>query len=229
MENNKTPLSYPEAYKVYMGRSFPNMVAQLSLFAVGMFLCFKLVLTFLDVIEGDDINNDTDQLVNDFISTIFCGIIVALRMSSTFTKSIPGGKFFRTVKGGFDTFKKAHYTMAAEGITVIIIFSIVIGIFDAVGFAPLRFGTASCVSICIFVTLARAVSSIFAAMKNTIMRLLVSMIVNYIISAMGIVSLILTDGKLCAFHIAAAAAAVVLTVVSEIAVVTSYRKKHWDN
>ena len=229
MENNRSSLTWHKAYNIYTGRTFPKMVAQISLILLAMFFCFKLFMLFFEFLDGDDPDSVHSLWINDMIATIFCGIITTIRICATYNKDVPGGKFFRTVKGGFDTFKKAHYSMAAESAAVAFIFCAVIGILSAAGFAPLSYGAASCVSIFIFVVLARAAGSFVSMTNNSVLRSVLVIITEYLICAMGIVSLILTDGKLGAVHIAAAAAAVVLTVLSEIAVVRNYRKKHWDN
>lgn len=229
MENNRSSLPWNKAYNIYTGRTFPKMAAQMSLLLLGMYFCFKLFMLFFDFLDDDDPDGVHSLWTNDMIATLFCGIITTIRMNATYNKETPGGKFFRTVKGGFDTFKKAHYSMAAESTVVAFIFCAAAGILSAAGFAPLSYGAASCVSIFIFVVLARAVGSFVSMTDNSILRSVLLIITGYPIAAMGIVSLILTDGKLGAVHIAAAAAAVVLTVLSEITVVRNYRKKHWDN
>ena len=228
MENNRSSVSYPDAYRIYTGRSFASGVMWLSIGAVALFSGLMLLMAFLMFMDNDN-TEETDYLFSVTLASIYCSMLVVMRMIMMFDKVSPGGKYFRTVKGGFDTFAKAQVIFIAEGAVAVMTFCAFLAVLDALGIIEMGNGIGSCITLFITVFLARAIASFSRLINKPMTRTVITILVFFTVNMIGIMLIETTNGKLSAVHIVSAAAAVVLTVISEKAVLSNYRKKHWDN
>lgn len=228
MENKRSSIPWLKAYELYTGRSFLNNTLKLTLFSIALYMFFILFTAFISGIEGEGFKNGIDSTANLFIVNVYGSLFVLMRLWSNGAKEDPGGKFFRTVKGGFDTYAKAHTAIICEAAVMIILFFAVAALISKAGILPLMYGIKGCVSSAVFVFLARPAASFFKMIENNALRSITMTLVFYLVVSMGTVTLILTDGRLGWVHVAAAAAAVILTVISEKVVLDNFRKKHWD-
>ncbi len=228
MENNNSTVSYPEAYKIYTGRSFSIGVMWLSIASVLFFSAIMLLMMFLMYVDND---SDTvpEPLFGITIASIYGTMLVLTRMMASYDKNIPGGKFFRTVKGGFDTYAKAQKAFIVEGAISLILFCMFLAILDAIGIIEIGNGIGSCIALVITIFLARAIASFSRMIKNSITRMIMIMFVFFVVDLLGVLQIEAFGGKIGLLHVVLAVVTIVLTIISEKAVLHNYRKKYWDN
>ena len=226
MENNRSDITYAEAYRIYNGKGFCENVAKISITALGMFLIGIFLLCFISFMSGNGFLNPEAA---DALMPVWCGITAMLRMFLYYEKDSPGGKYFRTVKGGFDTFVRADIMTAAERILTTLAYLAVVVVLDATGLIKLKYGINSCISTFIFIMLFVAVSMFLKLLGNKALAGVCFSIVLLLTIGVGYAAMSLTDGKIGAPHIAAAAAIAFLMPISLRAVHINYRKKYWDN
>ncbi|WP_295081220.1 hypothetical protein [Ruminococcus sp.] len=226
MENNISDITYAKAYRIYRGRGFAENAAKYSLLMLGLFLMSMLLLSTISYLSGEGFS-DSDAA--DTFVPVWGGMTAMLRMFQYFEKNSPGGKFFRTVKGGFDTFVRADIMNAAECILTTLVFFAAAALLEAAGLIRLEYGINSCISAFIFTMLFVAVSMLIKLMGNRVLAGVCFGTVFLIMIGAESAVMSLTGGKIGAPHIAVAAAAAVILPVSLRAVHTNYRKKYWDN
>ena len=219
--NNNTPLTCSEALKLYSGKSISKMILFITGIALGLYLFIVLYVLLMNGLDNGSANSD-DMLatIMAIVSNIFLalegGIITTLLSQMTYEKENPGGKLFRSVKGGYDTYIKMRVGNLITAIVVIFLFLGIICAINAV-FPILMYGTATCISMLFFLLL------------NIGICTLLSMIVSDIIGLIGIMSVLITSGRLGWIQIAAGAAAIVLIPISFKLMINNYKEKRWNS
>ena len=179
------------------------------------------------------VDNDSDTVPEPLfgitIASIYGTMLVLTRMMASYDKNIPGGKFFRTVKGGFDTYAKAQKAFIVEGAISLILFCMFLAILDAIGIIEIGNGIGSCIALVITIFLARAIASFSRMIKNSITRMIMIMFVFFVVDLLGVLQIEAFGGKIGLLHVVLAVVTIVLTIISEKAVLHNYRKKYWDN
>lgn len=228
MENKRSLVSYGDAYRIYTGHSFANSIVVISIGIIALFAGFMLLMTLLMFADSDS-TEGLQPLFSVTLAAVYCNLLVSTRMLSLFEKGVPGGKYFRTVKGGFDTFAKAQKAFIAEGAVVVFVFCAFLAVLDCLGIIDIGNAAGSCLMLFITVFLARAIASFGRLIKNAVTRTIVIMFVLYAVNIFGVMQIGTLDGKIGVLQIVLAAAAVILTVISEALVLRDYRKTRWDN
>ena len=228
MENNKSSVSYSDAYRIYTGCSFSKGVMWLSIVSVLFFYALMLIMTSLMFIDKDS-TQESKPFFSVTIVVIYCSMQVVLRILQLYDKGVPGGKYFRTVKGGFITYAKAQKIFIAESAISIIVFCSSLAILDFLGIIELGYGIGSYIILFITVFLARAIASFSRMIRNSITRMIMIMFTFCIVDLIGIYQIEALSGKLSVLHLILAAVTVILTIISEKTVLNDYRKKYWNN
>lgn len=228
MENKRSSVSYGDAYRIYTGRSFTNGIVLFSIGAVVMFAGVMLLMTLMMLSDGDYTEGKT-SFFSITIAAVYCNMLIITRIQSSFAKGVPGGKYFRTVKGGFDTFAKAQKAFIAEGAVAVLVFCAFLAVLDCFGIIDIGNAAGSCLMLFITVFLARAIASFGRLIKKPVTRTIIMMFVLYAVNIFGIMLIETSGGKIGVLQIVLAAAAVVLTVISEALVLRDYRKTRWNN
>ena len=117
MKNKKSELSMLQAYKLYTGESPMRRVLILLFTEIICYGALSYLTRWMDFFS-DELSSDS-AIEEAFMSlsqrdgshpfSWMNGIVVGIGLvliTQRFDRSNPGGKFFRTVKGGFETFKK---------------------------------------------------------------------------------------------------------------------------
>ena len=91
------------------------------------------------------------------------------------------------------------------------------------------YGTATCVSILIFLLLGVGVGNLLSMIPSGAIRGGASVIVFFALDIVGIISVYAAEGKLGIVQIIAGVIAVVLIPVSYKLMITNYRKNRWDS
>ena len=114
--NNRITLS--KAMKLYNGRSMPEFILKMSLVSICIYAVIIVYKVLMILLRGDGTEELQSEMADSSLSSSFllfsAGMISLVMSQLTFEKHMPGGKFFRTVKGGFDTYKKASAASAHE-------------------------------------------------------------------------------------------------------------------
>lgn len=228
MKNNKSTVSYPNAYRIYTGRSFTNGVIWLSIASVLLFSSLMLIMILLMYIDNDNAQ-ELEPTFGITIASIYGSMQVIMRMITLYDKSMPGGKFFRTVKGGFDTYAKAQKAFIAEGAISLIVFCSFLAIIDAIGIMEIGDGIGSCIILIITIFLARAIASFSRIINNSVMRMIMIIFVFFVTDLLGVLQIEAFGGKVGFLHVVLAIVTVALTIISEKAVLHNYRIKYWNN
>ncbi|WP_455530742.1 hypothetical protein [Ruminococcus sp.] len=229
MENKRSSVSYGEAYRIYTGRSFTSSIVVISIGAVAFFAGIMLFMALLMLADNDDTDLRSKSFFSITLAAVYCNMLIMTRMLYSFDKGAPGGKYFRTVKGGFDTFAKAQKAFIAEGAVVVFAFCAFLALLGGLGIIDIGNAVGSCLMLFITVFLARAIASFGRLIKKPVTRTIVIMFLLYIVNIFGIMLIESSGGKIGVLQIVPAAAAVVLTVISEALVLSDYRKTRWDN
>lgn len=231
MKKNKTSLTISQALKMYNGSGLPTLTLQFSIVITALYIA---TITFFTLLIGAEngFAAAREEVSESLISSMFLaldgGIVVAVISVLTYEKKLPGGKFFRSVKGGFNTYKKMRTALVLSTIIGICLYLGIICILNAV--IPIMiYGTATCISIAVFLFLGVGIVNLINVIRNDIARTVLNLILLLALSLVGMFTVYSSDGKLGIVHIIAAILAIVLIPISHKLMLASYRKHRWNN
>lgn len=231
MKKNNSSLTISQALKVYNGSSLPKMIFMFSCMMTLIYIG-TIVFFFLMIGLQDGIAAARKAVIESPISSIFLamyeGIDVVIISVMTYEKKIPGGKFVRSVKGGFETYKKVRTALTITTIIAICLSMSIIGALNAA--VPIMIhSTATCISVGVFLILGIGAANFVNMIENEFARGFLNVIILFALSILGVLTVHFGDGKLGIVHIIAAILAVLLIPISHNMMLASYRKNHWDN
>lgn len=219
-----------QAVKIYIGSGFFKQTLQFTCIMTVIYVV-TIAFFFLMICAESGFAAARNEVCESFMSNMFLaidgGIGVALLSVQTFEKKLPGGKFFRSVKGGFDTYKKARTALVLSVIIGICLYIGIIGALNAV-IPFMRYGAATCVSVAVFLLLGVGIVNLISVIKNDLARTLLSFMQMFGISLVGAFTVHITKGELGIVHITAAILAILLIPVSHKLMLASYRKRRWN-
>lgn len=231
MEKNKTSLTISQALKLYNGSSLPKLTLQFSCIMTVLYIAS---IAFFTLLIGAKIGfaaareKVSESLTSSMYLAMDGGIATAVISVLTYEKKLPGGKFFRSVKGGFDTYKKMRAALVLSTIIGICLFAGIICVLNT--FIPIMvYGTATCISVAVFLLLGVGIVNLVNIIKNDLARTLLNLILLFMISLVGVITVYVNDRKLGSVHIITATLAIVLIPVSHKLMLASYRKHRWNN
>ncbi|MDE5755017.1 MAG: hypothetical protein K2H89_10845 [Oscillospiraceae bacterium] len=231
MKKNKTSLTISQALKIYNGSSLLKLTLQFSCIMAVLYIAS---ITFFTLLIGTENGFAAahEEVSETLMSSMFLamdgGIAVAVISILTYEKKLPGGKFFRTVKGGFDTYKKMRAALVLSTIIGICLYTGIICVLNAV--IPIMiYGTATCISVAVFLLLGVGIVNLVNVIKNDIARTVLNFILLLALSLVGVITVYASEGKLGIVHIIAAILAIVLIPISHKLMLASYRKHGWNN
>ena len=105
----ESKLTVSQAMKLYTGTGLAETILGLAaydlIFYIGASVCMTLLVMFGEGISYPEaVRNISETPAGDCIMVFAPAIINVIILLSQYNKDKPGGKLFRTVKGGFDTF-----------------------------------------------------------------------------------------------------------------------------
>lgn len=231
MEKNKTSLTISQALKMYNGSSLSKLTLQVSCIMAAIYIATIAAFTLLIGTENG-FAAAHKKISETFIGGMFLavdgGIVVTVISILTYEKKLPGGKFFRSVKGGFNTYKKMRTALVLSTMIGICLYASMICVLNAV--IPIMiYGTATCVSVAVFLLLGVGIINFVTIIKNDIARTLLNLTLLCALSLVGGFTVYFNNGRLGIVHIIAAILAIVLIPISHKLMLTSYRKHRWNN
>ena len=230
MESN-TPLTPSQALKLYSGKSIGEMIVFFAGIALVGYLSTILIFLLLIGLDNGFANarqEICDTLMSNMFLAIDGGIVTSLLSLMTYDKEFPGGKYYRSVRGGYDTYKKMRLGNLITAIAVIFLFVGTICAINAI-FPILVYGTATCISMLIFLLLGIGIGNLLSMIPSGAIRGGVSVITFFALDMIGIISVYASEGKLGIVQIIAGVIALVLIPVSYKLMIINYKKNRWDS
>lgn len=231
MKKNKTSLTISQALKIYNGSSLPTLTLQFSIVNTALYIA---TITFFTLLIGAEngFAAAREEVSESLVSSMFLAMdgSIAVFMTSvlTYEKKIPGGKFFRTVKGGFDTYKKMRAALVLSTIIGICLYTGIICVLNAV--IPIMiYGTATCVSIAVFLLLGTGITNLINLLEHALARSVLNIVILFALGLVGVFTVYISNGKLGMIHMTAAILAIVIIPISHKLMLASYRKHRWNN
>ena len=233
---NKSTLTISQAVKVYTGNSFIVNTLEASAVFVGV-LCSVIVIGLLiaaiskgfdiDAMKESFINNrkNGDTYVFDIFIGIFASFFPALMSLAGYTNDYPGGKYFRTVQGGFDTFRKftiGSYIAAFIEIAIFFLFIVLSQIYRLT-----TNGLTFVISMFIFCLLCTPVTRFTMTIHNIYLRSMALAISFLLATGAGVITPALDPGVRAVILAAAVVFTIVLTPISLKVYLTNYRQHLW--
>lgn len=230
MKKNNSSLTISQALKVYSGSGLPKMILKFTCIMTIIYIGSIVFLTLLIGLQSGFETAHKEISETPFISiflAMYGGIDVVIISVMTYEKKIPGGKFIRSVKGGFETYKKVRTALT---LTTIIAICVSMGVICALNTVMPIFknGTATCVSVTVFLMLGIGTANFVNMIENELARSFLNIIILIALSTAGVLTVYLSNGRLGTVHIIAAILAALLIPVSHKMMLASYRKNRWD-
>ena len=224
-DNNPT---YAQALKIYTGRSPLRSVVTSAGIAAAAFGFVVLYVGGLTLLMGEKHTNvDILELCLVMLSA---SALAAPRTLQTFTRSTPGGKFFRTVKGGFETFRKMRAAMLAETLLMIAVYYLLAAGAAALDLLPLKYGVMSCAAGAVNTVFAVGLGNICLCLKKGIVRITTATLTMMIAAVLSVpITESFSAGSLRTVFIIMIVTDAVLIPLSHRIMINDYRKNHWDN
>ena len=224
-------LTLSQAHKIYTGSGM--WLYALKLGICGVLMYFASILTFFAISmlskwdASDALKEITDiGLINIFL-TVDAGIILMITGLVQYNKSFPGGKYFRTVNGGFDTYRKMKAASTVARVTALIMILIFGVIIDITGTFTFTHGTVGTVYIGAFLLVCVGLIDLLSLIKSPALRGGVTPVIIFGAGALGVVTPEIFDGKLY-FPLAVAGAAIPLIIISQKVMLSNYKKHKWN-
>ncbi|MBR4628581.1 MAG: hypothetical protein IKO47_12980 [Ruminococcus sp.] len=164
--------------------------------------------------------------INTFLA-IDAGIILMITGLMHYDRQLPGGKYFRTVKGGFDTYRKMKNASLIARVTALIAILIFGAFSHLLGVFKLSYGISDIIYIGAFLLLSIGEVNFMNYIKNPALR---GFLTPFIIFATGLPGVILPnvfDGNIY-IGLAVAAVAVPFILISQKAMLSDYKKNKWN-
>ena len=229
MKRNSLTLS--QAHKLYTGNSIGKASLILSLFAVLGYSASLLFIFLMSWLSKGDPAEARLELSGTVIVNIFLaldsGIILMITGLINYDKQYPGGKFFRSVNGGFDTYRKMKHAALITRITALFSVMLLGALADILGIMKLKNGIGDVIYIAAFILIGVALVNFMSLVKNPAVRGLFTPLVVFAFGVFGIILPCAFDGNII-IALAAAAAAVPLIILSQNVMLNDYKKNHWN-
>lgn len=225
MKNNDR-LTYPQAVNAYYGEGIVPLFLKNLFYPIGITVTAMLIILIFDHDEFREDNKTIYMLM--LISQTVCFMLF---FHKNFERYSPGGKFLRTIKGGFDSYAKAITASTVIAAASIIFICTAAAVCGELGIVTLSNSGKTCLAMAFILLIYVGVTGFFRNIRNERIRGFLSGILYYImiVTAIG-VGAIEAIGKLpLAAYAVLAAAAVIIIPLSLIVHLKYYRKKCWDN
>lgn len=185
---------------------------------------FNLIIFFILSLIFTKVN--TPYMTN-ILMVITLPISTGLMLSFSFSKDLPGGKYFRSLPNGFEILKKVKYAITISVVLFQIIYPSIICIVNHI--KPfMQYPTQSCISTAAFSLVSTGVYITSQIIKTPALQIFFTLI-SSLFPAAGYLAVVLSDGKIGIVQIAAVIVAVVLIPFSLKIFLNDYKKNYWIN
>ena len=223
-------LTHDQAYKVYTGNGMLIHILKISGFCILFnLLGFVFFLIIALIMEGN-VSAALHTGYGSMMSVVFAvsGIIFVVPIGFVDRdRHLPGGKYFRTVKGGFDTYRKmkdASLIVYMVSLALIMLFGVIC---ERVGVFKYEHGVADIFAVVAFLLLSVGLLNLMNLIENPELRVAAMVITYFIVSCIGVLY-VLYDYANVTFALIVAAVSIPFIAVTHKMMLSNYRKNRWD-
>ena len=229
MKSNSLTLS--QAHKIYTGDSMGMFALKLSFGGILMYSATIFTFFIIMLLSEGNVSDALKELsgtalINTFL-TMDAGIVLMITGLMQYDKQFPGGKYFRTVNGGFDTYRKMKNASLIARVIALISIMLVGAIFDRLGLFKLSFGTNDVIYIGAFLLISIGLVNFMNLIRNPAVRGLSTPFIIFAAGLLGVILPNILDGKIY-FALAVAVIAVPFIVISQKVMLNDYKKNKWN-
>ena len=229
MKSNSLTLS--QAHKIYTGDSMGMFALKLSIGGILMYSATIFTFFIIMLLSEGNVSDALKELsgtalINTFL-TMDAGIVLMITGLMQYDKQFPGGKYFRTVNGGFDTYRKMKNASLIARVIALISIMVVGAIYDSLGLFKLSFGTNDVIYIGAFLLISIGLVNFMNLIKNPAVRGLSTPFIIFAAGLLGVILPNILDGKIY-FALAVAVIAVPFIVISQKVMLNDYKKNKWN-
>ncbi len=228
----ESKLTVSQAMKLYTGTGLAETILGLAAYDLIFYISASVCMTLMIMLgEGisypEAVRNISETPAGDCIMVFAPAIINVIILLSQYNKDKPGGKLFRTVKGGFDTFVSYRTGAYISMLLSIIIYGGVMLLFALFGLIGLHGGVSAVIAVVVSSMAAMGVVTFMLLIKNEAVLGITSVLVMFAVTGSCTVLLpMLTDSLLPHLYIGILGAA--LIAVSTKAYFSHYKKHIWN-
>ena len=233
MEKNNSKIGIADAMKIYNGCDPVIQTVSIWSIATLIFLLWYIILRFVlgstigEIDQGDgEVLNGVSRTTFTMFMSFICTIGTFIFQIQEFYKESAGGKYFRSVRGGFSTYGKMKTGQLLQCICGQALYSIII-LLIAVAFHLVNGGLAVCATVFLVSLIGTASGKLICMIKNQAAKnlLFFPLMGFYMLVCTSVVGI--TDGHLATVHIIILIIAAILIPVSHFADLKNFRKYHW--
>lgn len=235
MRDNKSPLTVSQALKAYTGTGLAGTIFGLAayecIFYIGAYATMALVIALSDGTSFSEATANIAQTpAGDCIMAFAPALVNCLVMLVPNDRNAPGGKLFRTFRGGFDTFARSRVGVFISALLAALTFCVFALLLDLTGIARVQYGVFAEAAVFVSSLAALGAGTLALLIRNDGVRGFISVIVCFAVSAGGAVTLnILTALNESALpHIVAGVIGAALSVTAAKVYLSYYKKELWD-
>jgi len=239
MEKNNSKIGIAEAMRIYNGKD--PVKQTLCLWGI-LTLVFYAFYIFARIVTGFAIgdfwntpDNSSDNF--DFYDGVCRSVFVSLMCYATttgtllvhfqeFYKNSAGGKYFRSVRGGFDTYSKMKTGTLISCICGMLLFVTVVFLVNTV-LHLVYHGLAVCVTVFLVSLLGIAASKLICMIKIQAVRTMIYIITINLYSIVSSCILETTECRFSIAHVVILILAVILIAITHLGTIRNFRKNHW--
>ncbi len=229
----ESKLTVSQALKLYTGTGLVETILVLAAFELAFYIGASVCMTLMIMLgEGisyfEAVRNISETPAGDCIMAFAPSVINCIVLLSQYSKDKPGGKQFRTVKGGFETFVSYRTGAYISMIFSMIIYGGVVLVLSLFGVLGLHGGVSAAIAAVVSVITAMGVVTFFLLIEDERVCALVSVVAALSITGSCTALLpMLTDSLIP--HLIIGIIGAVLASVSTSMYFSHYRQKRWNS
>ncbi len=233
MEKNNSKIGIADAMKIYNGCNPVKITISLwgivTLLFLLMYFIFRFVFgsTIGVIAEGDgEVLNGVSRTTFTMFMFFTGAIGNFIFQMQEFYKKSPGGKYFRSVRGGFGTYSRMKTGQLLQCICGQALFACIILLLNTV-FHMVIGVLGVCVTVFLVSLIGTATGRLICTIENLTVKALSFFPVMgfYMLACAFIVGM--TDGHLSTIHIILLVLAVILLTFTHFTDLKNFRKKYW--
>ena len=237
MKDKRSELSVFQAYRLYTGDgllenifmfSASEMLLYFVLSCSNRFAFFSLseqsFFDTLKIVFANLSRRDESDLFSCMIGLV---VGIGVLLIQRYDKSTPGGKFFHTVKGGFDTFKKYRVGVFLSILIPVILCATEVFLFDRFEIIGMDGGIVYSICIVTAVVFALIAYCFISRIKNKISSAVIGFL-TIIICVLFFGVLVMIEAETLVPYIIIFAIGIVLLLISMRSYFSFYKRVYWD-
>ena len=222
--------------KVCTGSGLAVTVLVLALyeaaFYAGAYMSMALVIALSDGVSlAEAVSNIAETPAADSIMPFAPAFINCLLLLVPSGQNAPGGKLFRTIKGGFDTFGKSRIGICLSSVLAVLIFCLFALLLDLSGLAKTQHPFLSQTAVFVSSLPALAAGTLARMIKNDTVRAAATVLLCFAVNTGGTILLNIQAslGSDMLPHIVTGAAGAVLLITAARLYLSYYKKQLWKS